>query len=254
MLTTYLAKQLAVYSLLISLISYVNSTDIICTPETECSVDICSTQYACKNFNIYCSNQHNCTINCDGFNACLSTNIYCPDNASCTINCGMNSAKETSNTCKGTTIFALNSSKLNINLGANRAMYSANIICPNDGIHDYSTPKLSYPCQISITADISNSLESATIDAVEGLHDININCSGTPNSCLNGNEIIQCTEDSSSSCVLASISTCAEIENSTDIEAQDCGTYVLTSSPTNVPTIEPTNAPTVLDFNIYFCF
>lgn len=224
-----LSKLLKFFCFLLSLTCRTNS-QFYCSSSTPCIIN-CNENKECNNAFIYCTSGYDCTINCEAKSACSSATIYCPTNAMCTINCGTISSNN--DICKDSTILALDSQLLIINLGGgggDKQMKEANIQCPNDGMYDASTPNISlYACQISIASSTLESLSGATITAVEGLHDVNINCDDT-STCIDTSTstTIKCTADGSSSCELSSYNTCGTTTDGT----ADCQTYVLTSPPT----------------------
>lgn len=223
---------------------------ISCDTDISCTIDTCSTTHSCKDHDIYCTENYNCTVICDTEQACYGANIFCPRNADCIINCGMSSILNDTQICRQLSIHAYESSTLTINLGSNLVMRESYIECPNNGMY---TSSAVVPCQILFYNGAITPLINSTIIAVEGLHDINIDCGSSDCCCLYGDEILACTADGSSSCVLNSTTTC----DPTTIIGVNCATYVLPSdspipqptylpNPTLIPTITPTIEPTMV--------
>lgn len=224
-----------------SILLPVLSCNKMCNPaNVECNVECQGS--SCRGCNIYCSDDVDCTLYCYDDYDCQNAIIHCPRNAVCTIYCGY--YKNNLYVCEGMSIYALNSTALIIYLRSDRAMQSGNIECPDNGMYIESALVSSYPCQILFYNGASLAICNSTITAVEGLHDINIDCGFTTHDkCLHGDEEVRCTADGSSSCILNSTTTC----NAESVIGENCETYIL-SSPN--PTKYPTNVPTVN--NIFF--
>ena len=75
----------------------------------------------CRNQNINCQNEEDCTVTCSGFDACEGSTINCPTNGQCTIHCTDNNA------CNAVTINGQPNTILIINCDAESACQNSKV-------------------------------------------------------------------------------------------------------------------------------